>query len=189
LCLQIRDDVAEIACAEVWTDRRQPIMGRGIAQDQPGSRPDGAGDSALGEQPRGQLAARHPKRAQQRELRTPAQQRQHLRGKDEKGAREQRNECQHVEIEAVSARDAGAAAGFGSGRRRVRAGGQALLQLAAKRRNIGSGLRAQVQAVELPDALETPLCRCDVHNADALAVRARRQQPGDPQGDDAGADL
>ena len=121
-------------------------------------------------------------------MRATPHKRQHLRGKHQESSGEQRNQRQHIEIQAVGPRQARAAFRIGLRGCHVHTGGKLVLQFALERRDNHARLEPQIDTAKLAKAAETPLCSGDVHDANPLPIPAFRQHADHLHFDDSGAD-
>ena len=109
-------------------DRRRPDANRDsrdrIAARQPDQRADNAQDRALAQQLAGERPLLQAERAEQRELTQPPRHRERLRRIDEEPAGQQRDQREHVEVDAIGARQRVAAPALGVGIAELRAAGR-----------------------------------------------------------------
>ena len=117
--------------------------------------------------------------AQQRMLAAPARHFQRLRREHQETAGEQRHQREHVQVDAVGARQVGAGLLHRVQRRHVRAGRQQRGDLRAHRLAVGARREAQVDAVQLAQPPEAPLRGGDVGER-----RDAAQAGADHAGDD-----
>ena len=175
-----RREAAEISAPELCTEALEHEGGARMAERDSGERPHGADDGGFGEEHRNQLPPRHAQDAKQRELRAPAHHGESLRRKNEQPAGEERHQRQHVEVDAVGARQRAASLDVGvrpldeSARRHL--GAQALGQAL----RVGPRAQPQVDAVQKARALEDHLCRTDVDDRKSLTA-GLAQHSGDLQ--------
>ena len=95
-------------------------------------------------------------------LAAPARDFQRLRGEHQEAAGEERDERKHVHVDAIGARERGAAFLDRLDRRDVRARGKQRLDARAHCLAVRAGGESQVDAIQLPGPSEPPLRRGDV---------------------------
>ncbi len=162
--------------------RRHPVAGRDAAGGA-----DHAQRRALQQYLPQQMAARHARHPQQRKLAAAAQHRQRLAGKHQKRAGKQRDQRQHIQVDAVSARHIGGARLLIGGLERQRAALQFAVQCGLEGGAIDAVGQLQLDARQLADAPEAPLRGADVHHRDALSGARPQQAARHPQTDGAAA--
>ena len=115
---------AEIARAEIAADQAQRDTRDRIASRQANQRAHNAQGRALAQQLAGERPFLQAERAEQRELAQPPRHRERLRRIDEETAGQQRDQREHVEVDAIGARKRVAAPALGLGIAELRVGGQ-----------------------------------------------------------------
>ncbi len=139
-----------------------------------------ADERAFGRNRGNETPAGHAQHAQERELRAPPHDGKRLRGEHEQPPGEERDQRQHVEIDAVRAREAGAGGDARLRPFRGNAGRQDGVESTAKRIDVDAGREAQIDAGDASEPIELGLRAGDVHHSEALL--ARRQRAGNAQG-------
>jgi len=180
---QRRGDAGEIAAPEVATEQLDREACDDDAEDGTEQAAEAADRRALDDDLAQQMARRPAECAQQGEFATPAHDGQHLCREHQESAREQRNEREHVEIDAVGTREvAGTHVGIlGDGHEH--AIGQHCGEARPHRLDIAAGLQADGDARQLAEPRETPLRRAEVQRREALARPRTRQAAGDAEHD------
>ena len=171
----------QLGVAEIAVQQSQ--QARGAREREPDAR-GRAGESeqgAFAEEGELELAPRDAERAQQAEGSAPPQGRQRLRREHEERARPQRDQRQHVQIDAVRARDRRGAVALGLRRDGERPRRQMAIERAAEDSASTPGLQREVDAIQAPELAEQPLRRGDVHDAERLGVSALGQNVDDAQ--------
>ena len=116
-----------------------------------------------------------------KKMQAAARNRESLRGKSEEGAGQKRHQREHVEIDAIGARQAVGAPRFGFLVHDLCACGQDCGNGVAQARRVGAIGEFEVDALEAPQSSEPPLRRGDVHHRDVLIVGDSGQGPYDSE--------
>ncbi len=173
---------AEVSRPEVRADDPQGHRREHVAGNETEHAAQHAQDHALADEQRHELAPGDAEHAQQRELCTPAHHRQRLRREYEQATREQRHQCEHVEVHAVSAGQARSCGDRGGRARNRDTGGQGAGNRLRGRGHVGPGPQAQIDAAQGAELIEGHLGAGDVHDGDALRD-ATAENPGHAQRD------
>ena len=178
---------AERAAAEVAAEHAQRGGRERRAEQQAEQGTERTVQRRLGEQQPLDLAARQAEDAQESELRAPRRHALRLQRVHQERAGEQRHEREHVEVDAVGARQVRhARAGF-VGALDEHAGGQ--LPRRGERARVRRAAQLQVDAREPAEAVEPPLCETEIHRRGEAAGTSAGQATGDAQRLRARADL
>ncbi len=167
---ELRARAAEIAAAEIAAQKAQARIGDDEPDREANDGADRADDGAFGQHLRDKTAAIDAEDAEQRELRAAPRNRKRLRRVDQERAGEQRHQRQHVEIDAVGARETVGAACFGLLTDELGIGRQQRRDGCAHARRVHAGREFQVDAVQPSERIEPPLRIGDVHDGDALIL-------------------
>ena len=175
LDLQLRLQRSEVTGAEIAAEVPQPVPGKHAAERDAEGCAQGADERAFEHEQARELRPRHSYDPQQRKLRAAPEQRKELCREHQEGAGKQRDEREHVEIDAISARKTRAAFAFRLGRCDEHAGRQQALERNSEICDVRARLELHIDPMELAYPTELPLSACDVHDRKALARAARGQ--------------
>ncbi len=134
----------------------------GIAGSEAEGRAERADQQPFAEQRRDQRPPRHAERAQERQLGAAPDDRERLGGEHEQPAREQRHQCEHVQVHPIGPRNAGAAFDTCLGPLDPNAGGHLGGEARAQRADVDPRSHAQIDAVQPAEAFEGRLHPGDV---------------------------
>ena len=174
--LRLRRHPAKVARAQVPAEVCQCERGNHVAQHDPGDGTDQPDHETFQQQHPGHFPGRGAEHAQQGEMLPAPQHGERLRREHEEPPREEGDESEHVEIHAIRAGQAGAAAHLLLGRGDVHPRRQQPFDRLPQRRQIATGRSADVDPVQGAEAIQPPLGRSDVHERRTLRERAGREQ-------------
>ncbi len=160
-------DAAKISRTKIRTDPTDGGLRERVPESEPQRAAGHADQRAFGHDQQREMPARDPQHAQQRKLRAPPHDRMRLRRKHQQTAGEERDQRQHVEVDAVRSRQAGA-----RGDRRLRAEDgetrrQHRAQAFGERCRVDTGAQPQVDPAQQSEAIERGC-------APAMSITARR---------------
>ena len=174
--LDFRPGAGEEAAAQVAAEHVQRQARDRGPEQQAERAADHAEDRRLDHEQRLQLAGRDARHPQERQLRAARDRRLRLQREHEEAAGEQRHQRQHVQVDAIGARQVRHPRGLGIGACDRHAG----RQLQRPRQAVDGRSRGElhVDARQLAEPVEPPLRVTEVHHADHLP-RARAGQGAD----------
>src|SRR5213075_715648 len=165
-----REDVAELAGAEVGAEGTRGGNGKPIAERESQHRADGTQRGGFEQHEARDAPALQAEHAEERMLAAATRRFERLRRKDQEAAGEERHHREHVQVHPVGARRIGARLLEAFHRRCVRARRQQRLDLRHHRCPIGLRREAHVEAVQLTEAPEAPLRRRDIDERGQAAL-------------------